>query len=190
MLVTVGQPLRKARTTTTGPCRAHTVFGPTCVSIMARAMRAGSTAQSPATSQRDGLPSAADPRDPPMSGTRSTSSSWPRTLVAAQDPAANSAFLSDASTCPGAHRDPVPGHSDIAQRLDACRDRGAGAAPRAAAAAAVRRAAAARRWPTRFASRQAVAAARLLTRSVPGPCAETSGLPAAQAQLQANACEV
>lgn len=27
MLVTVGQPLHKARTTTTGPCRAHTVFG-------------------------------------------------------------------------------------------------------------------------------------------------------------------
>lgn len=54
MLVTVGQPLRKARTTTTGPCRVHTVFGPTCVSIMARAIRAGSMAQSPATSQCDG----------------------------------------------------------------------------------------------------------------------------------------
>lgn len=62
MLATVGQPLRKARTATVGPCRAHTVFGPTCVSIIAIAMRAGSTAQSPATLQRDGLPSAADPR--------------------------------------------------------------------------------------------------------------------------------
>ena len=62
MLVTVGQPLRTARTTTAAPCRAHTVFGPPCVSIMARAMRTGSTAQLPTASQRDGLPPAADPR--------------------------------------------------------------------------------------------------------------------------------
>lgn len=91
MLVTVGQPLRKARTTTTGPCRApYRVRADIRVDhgkVHAR-RKHGATpghvaVRRPTVGHRSPVP--------PVSGSKSTSSPSPRTLAAAQDPAANSA---------------------------------------------------------------------------------------------------